>query len=204
MLNENIPMYLFHQGTNAKAYEYLGSHRDEEDENFTFFRVWAPHAVAVFVACDKNEWTGEGFELKRINEQGLWEGRFEGFKDYDAYKYLIIAQDGRKLMKCDPYAFHAETRPGTASKIYELGSFEWTDGAWLKKRRRKNIYSSPVNIYELHVGSWQRYPDGNTLSYRELADRLVPYVLDMGYTHIELLPIMEHPFDGSWGYQVTG
>ena len=102
MLNENIPMYLFHQGTNAKAYEYLGSHRDEEDENFTFFRVWAPHAVAVFVACDKNEWTGEGFELKRINEQGLWEGHFEGFKDYDAYKYLIIAQDGRKLMKCDP------------------------------------------------------------------------------------------------------
>ena len=188
MLNENIPMYLFHQGTNAKAYEYLGSHRDEEDENFTYFRVWAPHAVAVFVACDRNNWTGEGFELSRINEQGLC----EGFKEFDAYKYLIIAQDGRKLMKCDPYAFHAETRPGTASKIYELGSFEWTDGAWMKKRRRKNIYASPMNIYELHVGSWQRYPDGNTLSYRELADRL------------ELLPIMEHPFDGSWGYQVTG
>ena len=204
MLNENIPMYLFHQGTNAKAYEYLGSHRDEEDENFTYFRVWAPHAVAVFVACDRNNWTGEGFELSRINEQGLWEGHFEGFKEFDAYKYLIIAQDGRKLMKCDPYAFHAETRPGTASKIYELGSFEWTDGAWMKKRRRKNIYASPMNIYELHVGSWQRYPDGNTLSYRELADRLVPYVVDMGYTHVELLPIMEHPFDGSWGYQVTG
>ena len=175
MLNENIPMYLFHQGTNAKAYEYLGSHRDEEDENFTYFRVWAPHAVAVFVACDRNNWTGEGFELSRINEQGLWEGHFEGFKEFDAYKYLIIAQDGRKLMKCDPYAFHAETRPGTASKIYEL-----------------------------HVGSWQRYADGNTLPYRELADRLVPYVVDMGYTHVELLPIMEHPFDGSWGYQVTG
>ena len=204
MLNENIPMYLFHQGTNAKAYEYLGSHRDEEDENFTYFRVWAPHAVAVFVACDRNNWTGEGFELSRINEQGLWEGHFEGFKEFDAYKYLIIAQDGRKLMKCDPYAFHAETRPGTASKIYELGSFEWTDGAWMKKRRRKNIYASPMNIYELHVGSWQRYADGNTLSYRELADRLVPYVVDMGYTHVELLPIMEHPFDGSWGYQVTG
>lgn len=174
MLNENIPMYLFHQGTNAKAYEYLGSHRDEEDENFTYFRVWAPHAVAVFVACDRNNWTGEGFELSRINEQGLWEGHFEGFKEFDAYKYLIIAQDGRKLMKCDPYAFHAETRPGTASKIYELGSFEWTDGTWMKKRRRKNIYASPMNIYELHVGSWQRYADGNTLSYRELADRLVP------------------------------
>ncbi len=205
MLNENIPIYLFHQGTNAKAYEYLGSHRDIEDENFTFFRVWAPHAVAVFVACDRNDWTGEGFQLKKINEQGLWEGRFEGFREFDAYKYLVIARDGRKIMKCDPYAFHAETRPGTASKIYDLdGCFKWTDGAWMKKRRRKNIYASPMNIYELHIGSWQRYADGNPLSYRELADRLVPYVLDMGYTHIELLPVMEHPFDGSWGYQVTG
>ncbi|MGN0545478.1 MAG: 1,4-alpha-glucan branching protein GlgB [Acutalibacteraceae bacterium] len=205
MLNENIPIYLFHQGTNAKAYEYLGSHRDREDENFTFFRVWAPHAVAVFVACDRNDWTGEGFQLKKINEQGLWEGRFEGFREFDAYKYLVIARDGRKIMKCDPYAFHAETRPGTASKIYDLdGCFKWTDGAWMKKRRRKNIYASPMNIYELHIGSWQRYADGNPLSYRELADRLVPYVLDMGYTHIELLPVMEHPFDGSWGYQVTG
>lgn len=205
MLNENIPIYLFHQGTNAKAYEYLGSHRDIEDENFTFFRVWAPHAVTVFVACDRNDWTGEGFQLKKINEQGLWEGRFEGFREFDAYKYLVIARDGRKIMKCDPYAFHAETRPGTASKIYDLdGCFKWTDGAWMKKRRRKNIYASPMNIYELHIGSWQRYADGNPLSYRELADRLVPYVLDMGYTHIELLPVMEHPFDGSWGYQVTG
>ena len=205
MLNENIPIYLFHQGTNAKAYEYLGSHRDREDENFTFFRVWAPHAVAVFVACDRNDWTGEGFQLKKINEQGLWEGRFEGFREFDAYKYLVIARDGRKIMKCDPYAFHAETRPGTASKIYDLdGCFKWTDDAWMKKRRRKNIYASPMNIYELHIGSWQRYADGNPLSYRELADRLVPYVLDMGYTHIELLPVMEHPFDGSWGYQVTG
>ncbi len=205
MLNENIPIYLFHQGTNAKAYEYLGSHRDREDEKFTFFRVWAPHAVAVFVACDRNDWTGEGFQLKKINEQGLWEGRFEGFREFDAYKYLVIARDGRKIMKCDPYAFHAETRPGTASKIYDLdGCFKWTDDAWMKKRRRKNIYASPMNIYELHIGSWQRYADGNPLSYRELADRLVPYVLDMGYTHIELLPVMEHPFDGSWGYQVTG
>lgn len=204
MSKDNIPMYLFHQGTNAKAYEYLGSHRDEEDESLTVFRVWAPHAVAVFVACDRNDWTGEGFELKKLNEQGLWEGRFSGFEEFDAYKYMIIARDGRKIFKCDPYAFHAETRPGTASKIYTLGSFEWNDSAWMKKRRRTDIYSSPVNIYEVHIGSWQRYEDGNTLSYRELADRLVPYVMDMGYTHVELLPVMEHPFDGSWGYQVTG
>ena len=204
MSKDNIPMYLFHQGTNAKAYEYLGSHRDGEDESLTVFRVWAPHAVAVFVACDRNDWTGEGFELKKLNEQGLWEGRFSGFEEFDAYKYMIIARDGRKIFKCDPYAFHAETRPGTASKIYNLGSFEWNDSAWMKKRRRTDIYSSPVNIYEVHIGSWQRYEDGNTLSYRELADRLVPYVTDMGYTHVELLPVMEHPFDGSWGYQVTG
>ncbi len=204
MPKDNIPMYLFHQGTNAKAYEYLGSHRDTQDESLTVFRVWAPHAVAVFVACDKNNWTGVGFELEKINDQGLWEGRFPGFKQFDSYKYMIIARDGRKLLKSDPYAFHAETRPGTASKIYELGEFEWTDSAWLKKRRQTNIYASPVNIYELHAGSWQRYADDNLLSYRELADRLVPYVLDMGYTHVELLPIMEHPFDGSWGYQVTG
>ena len=201
---DNIPMYLFHQGTNAKAYEYLGSHRDKKDKNLTVFRVWAPHAVAVFVACDKNNWTGAGFELQKVNDQGLWEGRFSGFQQFDAYKYMIVARDGRKLLKGDPYAFHAETRPGTASKIYEIGSFKWTDSAWMKKRRKTDVYSSPVNMYELHIGSWQRFEDGNTLSYRELADRLVPYVLDMGYTHVELLPVMEHPFDGSWGYQVTG
>lgn len=204
MPKNNVPMYLFHQGTNAKAYKYLGSHRDEDDERFTYFRVWAPHAVAVFVACNRNDWTGEGLELHRINEQGLWEGHFEGFSRFDEYKYMIIACDGRKILKSDPYAFHAETRPGTASKIYELDSFEWTDSAWMKKRKKTDIYSSPMNIYELHIGSWQRYEDGNTLSYRDLADRLVPYVIDMGYTHVELLPVMEHPFDGSWGYQVTG
>ena len=204
MPKDNIPMYLFHQGTNAKAYEYLGSHKDPKDEKYTYFRVWAPHALSVKVACDSNDWTGDGFELKKINDQGLWEGRFKGFKQYDAYKYVVTAADGRKLFKCDPYAFHAETRPGTASKIYDLPDYAWNDANWLKKRRKNKIYSSPVNIYELHMGSWKRYEDGNTLSYRAMADELVPYVTDMGYTHIELLPIMEHPFDGSWGYQVTG
>lgn len=204
MPKDNIPMYLFHQGTNAKSYQYLGSHKDPENDQYTYFRVWAPHAAGVFVACDKNDWTGEGFELEKINGQGLWEGHFKGFKQYDPYKYMIIAADGRKLFKCDPYAFHAETRPGTASKIYEIPEFEWTDSAWLKKRHKNKVYESPVNIYELHMGSWKRYEDGNTLSYRDMANELIPYVTKMGYTHIELLPIMEHPFDGSWGYQVTG
>ncbi len=197
---ENVPLYLFHEGTNAKAYEYLGSHQSGEG---AVFRVWAPNAQWVGVAGDFNSWQAGEAPMRKISD-GVWECKVDKVSRYDAYKYLISTADGRSFYKADPYAFHAETRPGTASKFYELPEFKWTDSAWLKKRREKDIYSSPVNIYEVHAGSWQTYPDGNNLPYRELADRLIPYVKDMGYTHIELLPIMEHPFDGSWGYQVTG
>ncbi len=197
---ENVPLYLFHEGTNAKAYEYLGSHADGDG---AVFRVWAPNARWVGVAGDFNGWQAGESPMEKISG-GVWQCRVPGVKRYDAYKYLITAEDGHSFYKADPYAFHAETRPGTASKFYELPDFRWTDAAWLKKRKERDIYSSPVNIYEVHAGSWQTYPDGNNLPYRELADRLVPYVKDMGYTHIELLPVMEHPFDGSWGYQVTG
>ena len=197
---ENVPLYLFHEGTNAKAYEYLGSH---SKGGSAVFRVWAPNAQWVGVAGDFNGWQAGNAPMQKISD-GVWECRIEGAKRYDAYKYLITAPDGHSFYKADPYAFHCETRPGTASKFYDLPEFEWTDKAWLKSRREKDIYSSPVNIYEVHAGSWQTYADGNNLPYRELADRLVPYVKDMGYTHIELLPVMEHPFDGSWGYQVTG
>ena len=141
--------------------------------------------------------------MKKISG-GVWECTVNGVRQYDSYKFLIHTADGRQLFKSDPYAFHAETRPGTASKFYESLDFDWNDGAWLRKRKKKDIYSSPVNIYEVHAGSWQTYEDGNPLPYRELADRLVPYAKEMGYTHIELMPVMEHPFDGSWGYQVTG
>ncbi|MCQ2481153.1 MAG: 1,4-alpha-glucan branching protein GlgB, partial [Clostridia bacterium] len=198
--NTDLPLYLFHEGTNAKAYEYLGSHPDGDS---VVFRVWAPNAQRVCVAGDFNGWNPDCDPMEKISD-GVWECRVKGVKKYDAYKYSITAQDGRTFYKADPYAFHAETRPGTASKYYDSLDFEWTDSKWLKKRKSSSIYSSPVNIYEVHAGSWQTYDDGNNLPYRELADRLIPYVVEMGYTHIELLPIMEHPFDGSWGYQVTG
>ena len=135
---------------------------------------------------------------------GVWECFVDGVNRYDAYKYYFRTADGREFYKSDPFAFHCETRPGTASKYYGELDFDWSDKGWLRKRKKADIYSSPMNIYEVHAGSWQLYDDGNPLSYRDLADRLIPYVKDMGYTHIELLPVMEYPFDGSWGYQVTG
>ncbi len=197
---DNLPLYYFHEGTSAKAYEYLGSHPDGDG---AVFRVWAPTARYVSVTGDFNSWQADKSPMQKISD-GVWECRIPGVKKYDAYKYFITANDGRSFYKADPYAFHAETRPGTASKFYDSLDFEWSDSSWINKRKGTDIYSSPVNIYEVHAGSWQTYADGNNLPYRELADRLIPYVKDMGYTHIELLPVMEHPFDGSWGYQVTG
>ena len=199
--DSNIPLYFFHEGTNAKAYEYLGAHSD--GVGGVCFRVWAPNARNAEVVGDFNGWQPGKAPMKKISG-GVWECTVDGVKQYDSYKFLIHTADGRQLFKSDPYAFHAETRPGTASKYYESLDFDWNDGAWLRKRKKKDIYSSPVNIYEVHAGSWQTYEDGNPLPYRELADRLVPYAKEMGYTHIELMPVMEHPFDGSWGYQVTG
>ena len=139
------------------------------------------------------------------NSGGVWEAEIKNIKPYDMYKYCITAADGRTLMKCDPYGFHMETRPGTATKYYEIDDcYEWHDEKWVEGRNGKNIYESPVNIYEIHAGSWKQYDDGNFYSYRALADSLVPYVKKMGYTHIEFMPLTEYPFDGSWGYQVTG
>ncbi len=195
-----VPLYLFHQGTNAKAYEFLGAH---ESENGVCFRVWAPNARWVGVAGDFNGWQAECAPMEKISG-GVWECTAENVKKFDAYKFVIVTPDGRRIYKSDPYAFHAQTRPETASKYYGELDFEWTDKAWLVKRKNTDIQSSPVNIYEVHAGSWQTRDGGNPLSYRELADRLVPYVKEMGYTHIELLPVTEHPYDGSWGYQVTG
>ena len=197
----DFPLYVFHQGRNFKAQQFFGAHKTGDDE-FTF-RVWAPHAVKVCLTGDFNDWDENSCPLTKISEGGVWEIKLSGVKMYDAYKYLIVTRDGRRVYKADPYAVHSETRPGTASKIY-LSSYKWRDGAWLNKRKETSVYSSPVNIYELHLGSWRRHPDGNFFTYRELAADLVPYVKDMGYTHIELLPVTEHPFDGSWGYQVTG
>ena len=197
----SIPLYLFHQGTNAKAYEFLGAHGNGDGS--VTFRVWAPNAEWVGVGGDFNGWQPRNAPMEKISV-GVWECTVEGVALYDSYKFLIRTRDGRELYKSDPFAFHTETRPDTASKFYGLPDFRWTDKNWLKKRKTRNIHSSPVNIYEVHAGSWRADGDGYTLTYKGLAEELVPYVKEMGYTHIELLPVTEHPFDGSWGYQVTG
>ena len=196
----DVPLYLFHEGSNSNAYEYFGSHR--KNKNTVVFRVWAPDAKNVSVTGDFNDWSETENPMKQLkNSGGVWETEIKNIKPYDMYKYCITAADGRTLMKCDPYGFHMETRPGTATKYYEIDDcYEWHDEKWVEGRNGKNIYESPVNIYEIHAGSWKQYDDGNFYSYRAL----VPYVKKMGYTHIEFMPLTEYPFDGSWGYQVTG
>ena len=200
----DVPLYLFHEGSNSNAYEYSGSHR--KNKNTVVFRVRAPDAKNVSVTGDFNDWSETENPMKQLkNSGGVWEAEIKNIKPYDIYKYCITAADGRTLMKCDPYGFHMETRPGTATKYYEIDDcYEWHDEKWVEGRNGKNIYESPVNIYEIHAGSWKQYDDGNFYSYRALADALVPYVKKMGYTHIEFMPLTEYPFDGSWGYQVTG
>lgn len=186
------------------AWTYFGSHPCETDDGPGYlFRVWAPKAEAVSIVGDFNQWT-PGVSLMKQIGGGVWEGAVPGLVRYDCYKYAVTAADGKVRLKADPYAFHAETRPGTASKIYDLEDYQWEDGAWLSHRKRKLVYHNPLNIYEVHLGSWRRTGEGEFLSYRDMADWLVPYVKEMGFTHVELLPITEHPLDDSWGYQCTG
>lgn len=196
-----LPVYLFHNGTNYKAYKFFGNHKINKDK--FAFRVWAPNATAVSVVGDFNSWDNNANKCKLV-APGIWEAIIKGVNIYDCYKYAVTSPTGVVHLKADPYAVHQETRPGTGSKVYELHNYSWGDEAWQKKKENQNILAQPINIYEVHFGSWKRHDDGNFLTYREMAEQLVPYVKDMGYTHIEMLPIMEYPYDGSWGYQVTG
>lgn len=196
-----FPLYLFHSGKNYKAYEFFGCHNIESDR--FVFRLWAPHAVSVSVVGDFNNWDNSINIMKQISP-AIWEIEIDKLSVFDCYKYAITTKSGDIKMKADPYAFHAETRPGTASKVYGDISYKWKDHKWYDKIKAGNILEKPVNIYEIHFGSWKQHENGDFLSYRQMAEELVPYVKDMGYTHIEMLPVMEFPFDGSWGYQVTG
>lgn len=198
----DVPLYLFHEGSNARAYEYFGAHRI--DGGKMVFRTWAPHAAGVSVVGDFNGWDAETAPMALVDDGGVWEAELPELAQFDNYKFCILTEDGRQLMKSDPYGVHMETRPNNASKVYELSGYEWGDQAWEEAKSRAVIYDRPVNIYEIHAGSWKRYPDENFFDYRKLAQELVPYLTEMGYTHVELMPVMEHPFDGSWGYQVTG
>lgn len=204
LLGDDVALYLFHQGNNMKAYEYMGCHKVKGEKDLFSFRVWAPHAKAVSVIGSFNRWDENAGVMQKINDAGMWECYLKGIKVYDSYKFLVTAADGKKTAKADPYAFHSETRPGTASKYFELDGYRWGDSKWIEKKKNLNVYASPMNIYEVHAGSWKNHGDGNPYTYRELADELIPYVKDMGYTHIEFMPLSEYPFDGSWGYQVTG
>ena len=193
---------LFHHGTDANAYEWLGCHYLGGDTYV--FRTWAPGAESVCLAGDFNGWDAAATPMQRVTQAGVWECTVSGLQEYDNYKYCITGQDGEMRMKSDPYGFHFETRPANSSRVYRLDGYEWGDADWFRRKAENTIYDCPVNIYELHLGSWRRYPDGNVFSYGKLADELIPYVQEMGYTHVELLPVMEYPYDGSWGYQVTG
>lgn len=196
--------YLFHQGTFYKSYEFLGAHPIVEDgEEYIRFIVWAPRAKEVYLTGDFNDWNETDLPMSRIDSGGLWNICVADVKEFDCYKYRIVSNEGEVLYKADPYAFHAEERPKTASKYYDIKGFEWEDKNW-QKRSKENQYNEPMNIYEVNLLSWKKKENGDRFSYVEMADELVKYVKEMGYTHIELMPIMEHPFDGSWGYQITG
>ncbi|MBR4910069.1 MAG: 1,4-alpha-glucan branching protein GlgB [Clostridia bacterium] len=182
------------------AYEYLGSFLCEGG---AVFRVWAPGAESVSVVGDFNGWNSEANPMKRT-DCGIWETFIPDIKNFDVYKYAVCSAAGKVTLKSDPYARHFETSPSNGSKVYASAGFEWSDGEWQSRTAGRNVYESPLNIYEVHLGSWRRFPDGNTFDYVTAAKKLSAYVKKMGYTHVELMPVTEHPFEGSWGYQVTG
>ena len=193
----------FHAGTLTEGWRWFGAHPTEKRGKQGWgFRVWAPHAKSVSVVGDFNGWDKQANRLIHVGE--VWEGFIPGLTEYTAYKYAVTGEDGRVRMKADPYGFHTETRPATASKLYDIEGFRWTDAAFRKRQAQHPVYSSPLNIYEVHLGSWKLRENGDFIDYRDLARDLAAYVKDMGYNAIELLQVTEHPLDDSWGYQCTG
>ncbi|GMK46443.1 1,4-alpha-glucan branching enzyme [Paenibacillus glycanilyticus] len=199
-------IYQFHEGTWLNSYRKMGAHLAvEKGRSGVRFTVWAPNARRLAVASDRNSWDGfkeAGYELEKVGESGIWSGFIEGFANGDLYKYDIETRAGGRQLKADPYAFKAEVRPRTASVICSLDGYEWQDKSWL--RGRKPLFGQPINIYEVHAGTWRQHQDGRLYTYEELAEELPAYAAEMGYTHIELMPLAEHPYDRSWGYQGTG
>ena len=195
---------LFSSGNCDFAYEFLGCHKEIKNKKEGYvFRVWAPNANSVSIAGEFTGWGENPVKMEKIG-YGIWEGFSDSAKQYDSYKYLIEKPNGDTVYKSDPYGYHTEVRPGTASKVYDREGYNWKDESYRKEASKKNILEEPVNIYEVHLGSWKRHADGSFLTFDELSKELVPYVKKMGYTHIELMPVSEYPFDPSWGYQVTG
>ena len=194
----------FYGGTNSEAYRYLGAHRTRRSGKDGYvFRTWAPNAAYVSVVGDFCGWNGYAHPMEK-NADGFWECFVPSLKRYDTYKFAVTAQSGETVLKADPYAFHAETRPGTASKLYDLGGYRWGDDEWRASRAKAPLDRSPLNIYEVHLGSWRRHENGDFYDYRTLARELADHVLDLGYNCVELMPVTEYPLDDSWGYQCTG
>ena len=195
---------LFTDGDSVRAYEFLGARvASRDEESGVLFRVWAPNALSVSVVGDFNDWNKTAHFMKRSYE-GIWELFVPGIPEFGLYKYCIETPWFEKILKSDPYAYYAEVRPDNASRVYDIEGYEWHDREWLEKRAATDLTREPVNIYELHAGTWKRNPDGSFYTYTQIADELVPYMTEMRYTHVQLMPIMEYPFDGSWGYQTTG
>lgn len=204
-MKNSLASFLFHQGTNYKTYDFLGAHFTRENgQNGVVFRVWAPNAASVSVIGDFNGWDKTKNVMSLIDNDGVWEEFIAGVKEFDAYKYAVTSKKGETVNKADPYAFHAETPPNTASKVYELSGYRWQDKEYFKNLLKNNSINAPMNVYEVNLASWKRHKDGSYLTYNELKTELVDYVCEMNYTHVEFMPVAEYPFDGSWGYQVTG
>ena len=200
--------YLFGQGTHYDLYNKLGAHpMTVDEEEGVYFAVWAPNAAAVSIVGDFNEWDENATPMERLEPLGIYQIFLTGIKVGDIYKYCVTAQDGNKTLKADPYGFQAELRPNNASVVADISDFKWHDSRWMKKREKFDDKKNPMFVYEVHPGSWKKHEqeedEDGFYNYRELAHELVPYIKDMGYTHVELMGIAEHPFDGSWGYQVT-
>lgn len=200
----DLPIYLYHQGTNFYSYKLLGAHI-LGDKDGTIFRVWAPKAKSVHVVGNFNMWEKNlNHEMKKINDEGIWELFIPFIKEGELYKYLITTQENQELLKADPYAFSSQTETETASIVYDINDYSFRDKNYLQYKKSLNLYESPINIYELNLTSWKKKSDGSLYTYREIAPELISHVKSHNFTHIELMPIMEHPYDGSWGYQVTG
>ena len=205
-INDNRPpLEQFLQGEAARAYHFLGSHFENWDgRQGVVFRVWAPNAKSVSVVGDFNDWNADAHYMYRISDSGVWELFIEGVWEFACYKYCVETPWNERILKTDPYAFHCQTRPDNASRTYHIYDYQWNDDEWVQWKKDHPHKTQAINVYEVNAGSWKKYDDGNFYNYRALADELIPYVKKMGYTHIEFMPLTEFPFDGSWGYQVTG
>lgn len=200
-----FPLHIFHEGTSVSAFDFFGAHKGvKKGKEGVFFRVWAPHAKSVSIVGDFNKWDRRKNPLTKLPDDASWEIFIENIEQYFTYKYSIETAHSSIVLKADPYGTHMETRPATATKYFDIDGYKWEDKAWYDKKAKTNIYKSPMNIYEVHLGSWRTYEYGEPFNYVKFAEEIVPYLKDMSYTHIEMMPLAEYPFDGSWGYQIIG